>query len=65
MSESDKDNTSDDSIEDVIPAWEKKLSKLKSKSIKPKKLSKKKSPKLHTGPRGGKYIIKKGKKIYQ
>lgn len=32
---------------------------------KPKKLSKKKSPKLHTGPRGGKYIIKKGKKIYQ
>ena len=30
-----------------------------------KKLSKKKSPKVHTGPRGGKYIIKRGKKIYQ
>lgn len=39
----------------------------KNKSSK-KKVSKKnpkKSPKIHTGPRGGKYIIKKGKKIYQ
>jgi len=37
---------------------------------KPKKLSKKsttkkKSPKVHIGPRGGKYIIKKGQKIYK
>ena len=30
-----------------------------------KKLSKKKSPKIHIGPRGGEYIVKKGKKIYQ
>ena len=30
-----------------------------------KKSTKKKSPKVHTGPRGGKYIIKRGKKIYQ
>ena len=49
----------------------KKPSKTKPKKpskTKPKKISKtktKKSPKLYTGPRGGKYIVKKGKKIYQ
>ena len=42
----------------------KKLNKKSASSTK-KKLSKKKSPKVHTGPRGGKYIIKRGKKIYQ
>lgn len=25
---------------------------------------KKKSPKVHKGPKGGKYIIKKGEKVY-
>tara|TARA_B110000971_G_scaffold182141_1_gene189171 strand:+ start:3260 stop:4576 length:1317 start_codon:yes stop_codon:yes gene_type:complete len=40
----------------------------KTKTKKPKKTSKtksKKSPKIHIGPRGGEYIVKKGKKIYQ
>jgi len=43
----------------------KKPSKTKPSKKKPSKIKTKKSPKLHTGPRGGKYIIKKGKKIYQ
>ena len=46
----------------------KKTKKPSKKKPSKKKLSKtksKKSPKIHTGPRGGKYIIKKGKKIYQ
>ena len=43
-----------------------KLSKKKSLKKGPKKLSKKKStPKKHKGPRGGVYIIRKGRKIYQ
>lgn len=40
----------------------------KTKTKKPTKTSKtksKKSPKIHIGPRGGEYIVKKGKKIYQ
>ena len=37
----------------------------KKKRTKRKTTKKKtKKPKVHTGPRGGKYIIKKGKKVY-
>ena len=46
----------------------KKSSKASSKKSYKKKLSKKlkkSTPKKHKGPRGGVYIIKKGKKIYQ
>jgi hypothetical protein len=55
-----------------IPAWdcykwaeETKRSRSKSRSRK-SKLSPRKSPKrkIHTGPRGGKYVIIKGHKIY-
>ena len=41
----------------------KPLKKLSKK--KPKKSLKKKSPKKYKGPRGGVYIIRKGRKIYQ
>ena len=29
-----------------------------------KNTSKRKSPKVYTGPRGGKYILKRGRKVY-
>ena len=43
------------------PAWD--CSKY-AKGEKTKKKSKKKSNKVFTGPRGGKYIIKNNKKVY-
>lgn len=43
----------------------KKLSKKKPSKKSKKSTTKKKSPKLHKGPLGGIYIIRKGKKIYQ
>jgi hypothetical protein len=45
----------------------KTLKKKPKKSIrkKPKKSTKKSTPKKHKGPRGGVYIVRKGRKIYQ
>lgn len=34
------------------------------KSSKPKSRKPKKGPKVYTGPRGGKYIMRKGRRIY-
>ena len=55
---------SNDQGEYVIYGGHTKLSK-KPKKLSKKSTTKKKSPKVHIGPRGGKYIIKKGQKIYK
>jgi hypothetical protein len=65
LEDSDESDESDESDAEKSPVYKNKSQSPKSSKKSTKKSTSKSTPKKHKGPRGGVYIIRKGRKIYQ